>query len=61
MRVVVLDCNGVGSRSHYITGYHGPRCIWLEYHLFLFPMGTISYGRECNIIQYIIYKYNYLS
>ena len=25
MRVVVLGHNGVGSRSHYITGYHGPR------------------------------------
>jgi len=61
MRVVVLGRNGAGSISHYITGYHGPRCIWLEYRLSLFPMGTISYGRGCNIIQYTIYKYNYLS
>jgi len=24
MREVVLGCNGAGSRSHYITRYHGP-------------------------------------
>jgi len=30
MRVVVLGRNGAGSRSHYITGYHGPGCIWLD-------------------------------
>jgi len=30
MHVVVLGRNGEGSRSHYITGYHGPGCIWLD-------------------------------
>jgi len=30
MRVVVLGRNGAGSRYHYITGYHGPGCIWLD-------------------------------
>jgi len=30
MRVVVLGRNAVGSRSHYVTGYHGPGCIWLD-------------------------------
>jgi len=50
MRVVVLGCNGAGSRSHYISGYHGRRCIWLEYRLSLFPIGIISYGSGCNII-----------
>jgi len=44
MRVVVLGCNGAGSRSHYITGYHGPGCIWLDI-VFLFPIGTLSYAR----------------
>jgi len=58
MRIVVLGRNGVGSRSHYITGYHDASCICMEYHLSLFPMGTISYGRGCNIIQNIINKYN---
>jgi len=24
MRVVVMGCDGAGSRSHYITEYHGP-------------------------------------
>jgi len=24
MRLVVMGCDGAGSRSHYITGYHGP-------------------------------------
>jgi len=27
MRVVVLGRNGAGSRSHYITGYHGYRSL----------------------------------
>jgi len=30
MLVVVLGSNGVGSRSHCVTGYHGPGCIWLD-------------------------------
>ena len=30
MRVVVLGRSGVGSRSHYVTGYYGPGCIWLD-------------------------------
>jgi len=30
MHVVVLGCNGAGSRYHYITGYHGPGCIRLD-------------------------------
>ena len=30
MRIVVLGCNGAGSRSHYVTGYHGPGCSWLN-------------------------------
>jgi len=25
MRVVVMGCDGAGSRYHYITGYHGPQ------------------------------------
>jgi len=29
MRVVVMGCNGAGSRSHYITGYHGPYLSYL--------------------------------
>jgi len=49
-RVVVLGCNVTGSRYHYITGYHGPGCIWLDVVFFLFPIGTISYARGCNII-----------
>jgi len=47
MRVVVLGCNGVGSRSHYVTGYHGPGCIWLD---IVFPIGIISYARGYDII-----------
>jgi len=42
MRVVVLGRNAVGSRSHYVTGYHGPGCIWLD---IFFPIGIISYAR----------------
>ena len=30
MRVVVVERNGAGSRYRYITGYHGPGCIWLD-------------------------------
>ena len=30
MCVVVLGRNGAGLRSHYITGYHGLGCIWLD-------------------------------
>ena len=30
MRVVVLGRNRAGSRSHYIIGFHGPGCVWLE-------------------------------
>jgi len=30
MRVVVLGRNGMGSRSHYVTRYYGPWCIWLD-------------------------------
>jgi len=30
MRVVVLERNAAGSRSHYVTGYHGPGSIWLD-------------------------------
>jgi len=30
MRVVVWGRNGAGSRSHYVTGYHGPGCIWFD-------------------------------
>jgi len=43
MRVVVLGHNAAGSRSHYVTGYHGPECIWLD--IVLFPIGIISYAR----------------
>ena len=35
MRVVVLGHNGAGSRSHYVTGYHGTGCIWLD--IIFFP------------------------
>jgi len=54
MRVVVLGRNGVGSRYHYITGYHGPGCIWFD--IVFFSIGIISYDRGYNMI----YKYNYL-
>jgi hypothetical protein len=54
MRVVVLGLNGAGSRSHYVTGYHGPGCIWLD--IVVSPIGIIFYARGYNII----YKYNYL-
>ena len=50
MSVVVLGRNGAVSRSHYITGYLGPGCIWLDIVFSLFPMGTVSYARGCNII-----------
>jgi len=30
MRVVVLGRNAAGSSSHYVAGYHGPGCIWLD-------------------------------
>jgi len=30
MRVVALGRNGAGSRSHYVTKYHGPGCICLN-------------------------------
>jgi len=49
MRVVVFWRNGAGSRSHYITGYHGPGCIWLDIVFLFSPIGTISYARS-NII-----------
>jgi len=39
MRVVVMGCNGAGSRSHYITGYHGPGCIWLDIVFLYSPWG----------------------
>ena len=39
MRVVVLGCNGEGSRSHYFTGYHGPGCIWLDIVFLYSPWG----------------------
>jgi len=52
MRVVVLGRNGAGSRSHYVTRYHGPGCIWLV--IVFFPIGVIPYARGYNII------YNYL-
>jgi hypothetical protein len=54
MRVVVLGRKGAGSKSHYVTGYHGPGCIWLD--IVFSPIGTISYARGYNII----YQYNYL-
>jgi len=30
MRVVVLGRKGAGSRSLYVTEYHGLGCIWLD-------------------------------
>jgi len=54
MRVVVLGCKGAGSRSHCVTGYHGPGCIWSEIVFILTE--TISYAREYNIV----YRYDYL-
>jgi len=42
MRVVVMGRNGAGSRSHYITGHHGP--VVSGSRLSLFPIGTVSYG-----------------
>ena len=45
MRVVVLGRNGAGLRYHYITGYHGPGCIWFGVVFILLPIGTISYAR----------------
>ena len=39
MRVVVMGCNGPGSRYHYITGYHGPGCIWLDIFFLYSPWG----------------------
>jgi len=45
MRVVVLGCIGAGSRSHYIIGYHGSGCIWLDifflYFFISYAMGII--------------------
>ena len=37
MRVVGFGRNGAGSRSHYITGCHGPECIWLDIDFIYFP------------------------
>jgi len=54
MHVVVLGRKGAGSRSHYVTGYRGPGCIWLEIVFTL--IGTISYARGYNIVHW----YNYL-
>jgi len=50
MRVVVLGCNGAGFE---ISLYH--RVPWSRVYLVvcrfsLFPIGTISYARGCNII-----------
>jgi len=45
MRVVVLGCNGAGSRSYYITGYHGPGCIWLDIFFFI-PHGDYILCQE---------------
>jgi len=39
MRVVFMGRDGAGSRSHYITGYHGPRCIWLDIVFLYSPWG----------------------
>ena len=55
MRVVVLGRKGAGSRPHYVTGYRGRGCIWLDIVFIL--IGTISCARGYSII----YKYNYLS
>ena len=54
MRVVVLGRNGAGSRSHYVTGYHGPGFIWLD--IVFSPIGIISSARGYDIIC----KYKYL-
>ena len=54
MRVVVLGCNGAGSRFQCVTGYHGPGCIWLD--VIFTPIGTISYAREYSIIYKCKYK-----
>jgi len=54
MRVVVLGRKGAGSRPHYVTGYRGRGCIWLD--IVFTPIGTICYARGYSII----YKYNYL-
>jgi hypothetical protein len=54
MRVVVWGCNGAGSKSQYVKGYRGPRCIWLDIIFSL--IGTISYARGYNIV----YQCNYL-
>jgi len=43
MRVVVLGRNVAGLRSHYVMGYRGPGCIWLD--IIFFPIGIISYAR----------------
>ena len=48
MRVVVLGRNGVGSRSHYVTGYHGPGCIWLD---IVFQPDTPRTMVPCNIMR----------
>ena len=40
MRVVVMGRNGVPWSRVYLVGYR----------FSLFPMGTISYARGCNII-----------
>jgi len=55
MRVMVLGRNGTGSRSHYVTGFHGHGCIWLD--IVFSPTGIISYARGYDIIH----RYNYLS
>jgi hypothetical protein len=54
MRVVVLGCNGAGSRSHYVTGYRGPGVsVWMS---FIFIP-----HRDCFLCYSVIYMYNYLS
>ena len=53
MRVVVLGRKGARSRSHYVTGYLGLGCIWLDIVFTL--IGTIYYARGYNIV----YRYNY--
>ena len=54
MCVVVLGCNGVGLRSHYITGYHGPVVsVWKS---FIFIP-----HRDYFLCYSVIYMYNYLS
>ena len=44
MRVVVLERNGASSRYHYITGYHGPGCIWLDFVFFFF---VVLFDSKC--------------